>query len=166
MLIAHAPAGYIVHRTFNKVRNEPISFLKYGLFFSLWPDLDLIYFYFIDKKSTFHHLYFTHLPIVLLGCFLLVIPLKHLKAFQKIKSYYYLFLVQWFIHLILDTFTGGIAWLYPLNNEVFTLITVPEVYFHWIISFVLHWSFMIELVIVFVAVRLAVKIKRNRIVRH
>jgi inner membrane protein len=157
MLIGHAPAGYIVHRAYSKVRNEHLSFIKYGLFFSLWPDLDLIYFYFMDKKSTFHHLYFTHLPIALLGCLLLIIPLKHLKVFQKIQSYYYLFLVNWFIHLILDTFTGGIAWLYPLNSEIFTLIKIPDVYSHWIISFVLHRSFMIELIIVFIAVWLAVK---------
>lgn len=157
MLIAHAPAGYIVNRTFNKARNQNISFLKFGLIFSLWPDLDLIYFYFFDKKATFHHLYFAHLPFALLICLLLVIPFKHLKVFQRIKNYYYLFLINWFVHLILDTFTGGIAWLYPLSNKVFTLIVVPAVYSHWIISFILHWSFVIEIIIVFIAFSLALR---------
>jgi inner membrane protein len=157
MLIAHAPAGYIVNRTFNKARNQNVSFLKFGLIFSLWPDLDLIYFYFFDRKATFHHLYFTHLPFVLLICLLLVIPFKNSKVFKTIKNYYYLFLINWVVHLVLDTFTGGIAWLYPLSNKVLTLFVVPAVYSHWIISFILHWTFIIEIIIVFIAFSLALR---------
>ena len=161
MLIAHAPTGYIINHAYNKVSRKEISFVKFGLIFSVWPDFDLIYFYLLDKSSTFHHLYFTHLPIVWMACVILALPLKNLKSNEKIKDLYYLLLINWFVHLVLDTVTGGIAWFYPFNSEIFKLIEIPATYSNWIFSFILHWSFLIELFITIYAISLGLKNKKS-----
>ncbi len=157
MLISHFPVGYIVTKVFNKVTKENIPFVKFGLLFSLWPDLDLFYFYFINRKLTFHHLYFTHLPFVLLICAVIAIPINMINFRQSLKSIYNFFVISWFAHLVLDTFTGGIAWLYPYNKKIFILINIPPSYSNWLLSFIFHWSFIIEICLVLLAGALAIK---------
>jgi inner membrane protein len=147
MLIAHIPAGYIVSKKFNDIKKEKISFLKYGLIFSIWPDLDLIYFYLIDEKKHLHHMYFPHLPLFLLISFAIIIVIKKLNILKKGENLCYLFLINWFVHLVLDTITGGISWLYPFSKKLYVFIKIPPTYSSWITSFVLHWSFIIEIMI-------------------
>jgi len=158
MLIAHIPAGYIVAKTF---KQEKKSLIVSSLIFSVWPDLGLIYFYFFDNATSHRH-YFPHLPIVMIMIFILTVPLYHMKFFEKMKMYYVLFFVNWLMHLILDTFTERIFWLYPFSDEGFMLIEIPAVYNHWIISFILHWSFAVELAIVAFALILFFKAKKTK----
>lgn len=162
MLIAHAPAGYITLKLFNKLKGEEIPYIKYGLIFSLWPDLDLLYFYLIDKKSTLHHFYFPHIPAFLLLACCLIPVLKAFKISSNRLNIYYLFLINWFVHLILDTVSGGINWLYPFSDKLWVLINIPANYSHWIISFVLHWSFLIEISIVALSGYLVYKGSRSK----
>jgi len=75
MLIAHLPAGYLLtkaliaklpsHAALNK---RYLLFL--GLFFSIVPDLDLFYFYFVDSTEH-HHKLFPHVPVFWLGVFII-----------------------------------------------------------------------------------------------
>lgn len=161
MLIAHASAGYIVTKSFNKIKKDNISYLKYGLIFSILPDLDLLYFYLIDNKNTLHHFYFPHIPaFLLLGC-LLIPVLKQLKITSKIINIYSLFLINWFVHLVLDTITGGINWLFPFSERLFFLIQIPAKYPHWILSFIFHWSFLIEIGIIIWSIILFLKGNRT-----
>lgn len=145
MLIAHIPAGYITTRYYNRIAGENISFSRYGLLFSIWPDFDLLYFYLVDKKATFHHLYFTHIPLSVVIAFVFIVPIYLLDKSKKLFKIYLLFLISWFLHLILDTLTGGIAWLYPLKSSVIKLIEIPSQHSNWIVNFVFHWSFLIEI---------------------
>lgn len=161
MLIAHAPAGYVALRLFNKFKKENISYFKYGFIFSIWPDLDLLYFYLIDKKKTLHHFYFPHMPIFLLLSCCFIPVLRKFKIGKKKLNCCYLFLINWFVHLVLDTTTGGIGWLFPFNNNLLFLIKIPANYSHWIISFVLHWSFLLEISIIMWAVILFLKGNRK-----
>ncbi len=69
MLIAHAPAGYIVAKKLNYAEKPAVIS---SAVFAVWPDIDLVYYYGWDHVETFHHLYFPHLPIVLLGCLLAI----------------------------------------------------------------------------------------------
>jgi len=162
MLISHIPAGYIVTKKYNNIKKEEISFLKYGLIFSIWPDLDLFYFYLIDKRKSLHHLYFPHVPLFLIISFALIIVIKKLKLSQRIENIYYLFLLNWFVHLMLDTVTGGISYLYPLDKKLFYLIKIPPAYSNWITSFVLHWSFIIEIMIIIYALFLLFKERKTQ----
>ena len=144
MLIAHAPNGYIVSKAIHK----RYRYVVYSLIFSVWPDLDLIYYYFFDRSGYFHHTYITHLPFAILIGFLVTLPLTCLNFSKRFRIYYWLFFINWSLHLLLDTFTGGIMWLYPFSNEMFLMIEIPAISQNWIVSFVLHWSFMIESAIV------------------
>ena len=146
MLIAHVPAGYIVSKIMHKGNN--VSFIFCSLVFSLWPDFDLIYYYFFENTKAFHHTYLPHLPITILISFLVTLPFTYLKCFKNIKIYYWLFFVNWILHLLLDSFTGGILWAYPFSDKMFVLIKIPPIYQSWYISFILHWSFLIELSII------------------
>lgn len=161
MLIAHAPVGYIIAKKTNKDFCKNRSYVISSIVFAVWPDFDLIYYYFFDETKTFHHLYFTHLPIVAAVSFLIGLPVLFAKPLAKIKPYYILFYVNWTVHLILDTYTGGTAWLYPLNTEIYKLIKISANYASWVVSFMLHWSFLLELVIVLWAAIVFLRPRRN-----
>ena len=163
MLIAHMPAGYIVAKA---AKQEKKSVVLSSLIFSIWPDLGLIYFYFFDNTSTFHRHHFPHLPIVMAIAFIATLPLYFWKPFKKFQIYYLLFFINWLIHLVLDTFTERIFWLYPFSNEGFRLIEIPAVFHHWIISFVLHWTFAVELAIVAIALILFVRTRKQKRARQ
>jgi len=158
MLIAHIPSGYIISKIY---KQEKKSVVVSSLIFSVWPDLDLIYFYLFDSSVSHRH-FFPHLPIVMVVAFIITLPLYWMKLFEKMRIYYVLFFVNWLVHLILDTVTERIFWLYPVSNHGFQLIEVPAVFNHWIISFVLHWSFAIELTIVAFALILFLKIRKRK----
>jgi len=51
------------------------------------------------------------------------------------------------MHLILDTIGGGIAWAAPFDMRLIEWVTVPATQSHWILSFLLHWTFALEMVI-------------------
>ena len=59
------------------------------------------------------------------------------------------FLSLVFLHLVLDTVSGGIAWLYPYDAGSIVLIDVPARFDWWVWNFILHWSFLPEIAIVF-----------------
>jgi len=51
------------------------------------------------------------------------------------------------LHLILDSIGGGILWAAPVNDHLYTLVTVPATHGHWVTNFILHWTFLAELAI-------------------
>lgn len=157
MLIAHISTGYIVAKAFKQKKK---SVIISSLVFSVWPDLGLVYFYLFDR-SIIHRHFFPHLPVVMVLAFLITLPLYYMKFFAKMRIYYVLFFVNWLLHLVLDTFTERIFWLYPLSNHGFQLIEIPAVYSHWVISFVLHWSFVVELAIVALALILFLRARKR-----
>jgi len=57
------------------------------------------------------------------------------------------FLAAILIHLMLDTIGGGIMWGAPFSDRLFELVTVPPNHGHWIVSFMLHWTFLAEIAI-------------------
>jgi len=148
MLIAHAPMGYIIAK---KQKVEKKSLAAASILFSVLPDFDLLYYYIFDDGKRSHHLYFPHLPIVMFGSFLILLPFMQFRPMKKFRPYISLFYINWLVHLLLDTVTGGIAWLYPLKNTLIKLIQIPAHMSHWILSFVFHYSFLIEIGIVFYA---------------
>jgi len=148
MILAHIPTGYIVSKAFN--HSKPVPLTLSSLLFSFWPDFDLVYFYFFDSAKTFHHYYFPHLPVVMFVVFLVSLPL--LFIFRAARPYYWLFFINWALHLILDSYTGGIAWLYPIQKEIYKLVNnIPAIHSNWVISFALHPSFLLEVTITVVA---------------
>lgn len=160
MFIAHLPAGYLLTKGIQH-RIHETKYLWIGLIASVLPDIDLLYFYFIDHKQTLHHEYWTHLPFFWLSIWA-AIAIGNLRFRNRAVAVCSLiFFSNIFLHLILDTFVGGIAWLYPWNPQSFSLVTVPATHAFWVLSFVTHWSFLVELAIIVWGIVMYVK-NRNR----
>jgi len=139
VFIGHLPAGYI----FTKKLIHVVGIKKYlwlGLLGSIIPDIDLLYFYFIDDKQTLHHTYWMHVPIY----WGVIATMTVLTLWISKKERYYIasliFFSGIFLHLILDTIVGNIFWTYPFSDKGLTLIDVPAVYNFWVFNFVFHWS--------------------------
>lgn len=147
MFIAHTPAGYLLTKGIQRRMHET-RYLWIGLMASVLPDLDLFYFYLIDSRQTLHHEYWTHLPIfwIVLWAIIAIGNLHFKNRAATVISL--IFFSNVLLHLALDTFVGGIAWLYPWSSQSFSLITVPATHVFWVFSFVTHWSFLVEIAII------------------
>jgi len=155
MFIAHLPTGYIIARAFI-AKNKHVSSKKlifFSMFGAFFPDIDMLYFHLIDKGKIHHHEYFTHYPIVWFG--LLALYLLYFNI------YYFIFILNGCMHLILDSLVGDILWLAPFSHKYFSLFIVTARYKPWWLNFIFHWSFVLELSILLVALYLYFK-QRNK----
>ncbi len=159
MLIAHLPSGYLLAHWIEQKYPYYISrkaILWATLSGAVFPDLDLFYFFFVDQQQHHHHIYFMHWPVIWASLALLSWFIYQFKATKM------LFLAQCFffagvLHVILDSLVGDIWWLMPWIDQPFALATVPTISKHWWVSFILHWSFLVEIVICLFALRLGLK---------
>ncbi len=160
MFIAHLPAAYLLTRAMirranrglaaRKQRYSSFLLLLIGLVASVFPDLDLIYFYWENRRQN-HHLYWTHVPIFwVLFAAAAVTFLKWINA-SRYLLYVWVFTLNILLHLILDTFVGGILWFYPLSMDLIYLIKIPAVHAWWVANFLWHWTFLVELLIFYMA---------------
>lgn len=142
MFIAHAPAGWWISRLpcFSLHRRNATIAAVVG---SLVPDLDMLRFWLWDHGQVHHHRYWTHLPACWLA--ITVVTLLLLRGRHRVVAA--AFFAGVFSHLVLDTVAGDIAWLWPVDPAFFHLITIAPTKGHWILSFVLHPSFLLELAI-------------------
>ena len=146
MFVAHLPSGYLLGRGAG-VRGAAMAAALLG---SVAPDFDMLWFDLVDHGRVHHHDYPTHIP----GCWLIVavIVLGLLRVLAPAKLFIAaMFFAGIFLHLVLDTLVGGIMWLWPFNDRLITLAVVPARYDHWVISFILHWSFLAEIAITLLA---------------
>jgi len=136
-----------------------------GLLASIAPDLDLLYFFFVDKQQHLHHGYWTHFPFFWLGILtaaLLAYPL--LKRFRIFSLFLFCFLPNILLHLLLDSVVGDIRWLAPFSSQSFSLFEVPALHDYWVYNFVFHWTFLLEVSIVVAAILvLLVRCDRSKI---
>ncbi len=158
MLIAHLPASYLWARLAQR-RLDGKHLLPLGLLAGLLPDVDLLYFYFIDGRAHPHHSYWTHLPIswLLLAGLASVLVLWE----RRLRDISLVFFSNIALHLVLDTVAAGISWLYPLTARAVSLVSVPPAQAHWLLSFVLHWSFGLELAIAVAALVVLIRPRRR-----
>ena len=142
MLIAHLPSGYLLARA-TRAKGQAFAAALLG---SVAPDIDMIWFHLIDHGAIHHHKYWVHAPGFWAMIALVALPLiRTLKP--DLMGPALIFLAAITIHLILDSLGGGIMWLWPHSTHLYELVTVPATQSHWIWSFVLHWTFLAELVI-------------------
>lgn len=143
MITAHLPAGYLL-ATAGNIR----GFVAFGarLLGSIFPDFDLIWFYLIDNRQFHHHLYWVHIPGFWLPLAAALYGAAYLAG-QRVPAPVGWFLCGIALHIALDSVVGGVAWLWPVNNTIYTMMTVPASQPHWLLSFVLHWTFMLELLV-------------------
>ena len=144
MLTAHLPAGYCLARLVQGQRRTGALLRSTVFACSVLPDLDLLWFYLVDDRAIHHHRYWVHVPFFWACVAAVLLPLAWRTAFRQAAV---LGLSAIFLHLLLDTIAGGIMWLYPLDATLFQFAVVPPAYDHFMISFLLHWTFLMEIVV-------------------
>lgn len=144
MIIGHLPAGYIFTKLLaGKLINKEINlrvFILAGVIGAILPDLDMFYFYLIDKRQHHHHTYWPHYSVVWLG---LLLFFTVWYRFGKNKSTAILglvFSVNGLFYMLLDSIVGDIWWFAPFVDKSFALFTDPALYHPWWLNFVLHWT--------------------------
>ena len=145
MIIGHLPAGYLVAKLCQSfgVKLAIVPFVIGAVI----PDIDMLYFFLIDNQSTHHHHYITHRPLVWIGAFLIALALRRTK-FGKLLLPFSLGAV---LHVMLDTTLGSILWLWPFSDYARALVVVPATHSHWLYSFMAHWTFWVEILLVLLA---------------
>ena len=142
MLVAHLPAGYLAAKSAQAVGVSKAVF--WGILVgSIAPDLDMLWFHLVDNRSTHHHEYLTHRPIIWAG--LLLVGLVVRRSFISAVGAGALF------HLMLDSIAGKVSWGWPFFDGATTLVTVQPTHDLWMKSFMAHWTFKVELAIVLLA---------------
>lgn len=151
MFIAHIPAGYLIGRlcAYRAPDMNARDLVIAGMAGGFFPDTDLFYGAIVDGGSIHHHLYWTHLPLFWLGIHaLMVVMLKCCDSnrFSAQRSLLTAFLLGIWSHLLLDSVAGDIWW-WPWG-EPFSLAHVASSYSPWWLNYLLHWTGLIEVVIV------------------
>tara|TARA_Y100000588_G_scaffold244425_1_gene258564 strand:- start:1669 stop:2205 length:537 start_codon:yes stop_codon:yes gene_type:complete len=152
MFIAHLPAGYLLARhLLKRISTLPASHKAVTLSAmagAIAPDLDMLYFYFIDNGQTHHHKYLSHWPILWIGLLCVSVLAVALGKRKGLPFLALIFSVGGLLHMLLDSVVGDIWWLAPMVDQPYALFTVPARFQPWWLNFVLHWSFVIELLII------------------
>ena len=167
MFIGHLPTGYIISRLWlNNIDTHTKSykgFLNAGMLGSLFPDVDMFYFYLVDNRQHHHHKYFTHYPILWLTILLCSLLWKYSKYDSRLALLSVVFSFNALIHMFLDTIVGDIWWFAPFMDKPYALFKVPTLYHPWWLNFILHWSFALELFFVIYAVILWVNNRKKHL---
>lgn len=168
MLIAHAPAGYILSKLISrKFFDNSKLYICAGIIGSVASDLDIIYWEVVDKRAVNHHEYWTHIPYEWLPLIPISIVLYFISKRLSISTMF--FTAGVYLHLLLDSFLAGIKWNYPNSNEYISLVDPKEVpnlvqynkpiytfkfgnisydIDGWVYNLGMHWTFKVEIVIV------------------
>lgn len=171
MLIAHAPAGYLIGKVLNlTVREKNILILPVCILGAVICDFDMIYQCFYDKMSQNHHAYWTHIPVYWSP----LIPLALIVGIfsKKLSNLIWSFFAGVLSHLCLDSVIQGIKWCYPYKDEYYGLVPMKDIeiltnptkmfklfennFFElsvrgWVYNLISHWTFKLEIAIVSVA---------------
>ena len=152
MITAHLPSGYVVGKS---LPPRPWV-LPAAVIGGVFPDLDLIWFYFVDDRAFHHHRYWVHIPLFWL-CVAIPAILFIKRYANKYMAVGCAFFVAVFVHICLDSVAGDVLWAWPFSDEFFHLITVEAKYSHWILNFIFHPVFLLELLIWAIAAVLFVR---------
>jgi inner membrane protein len=129
---AHLPAGYITCRllysTFEKRIHAYSTYLFWGLFGAVAPDLDRFLQVMSDSSDeTLKHDYFTHYPLFwLLLCMISYMWLSSSNNQNPVSAF--MFSLGGFIHTILDTVIGRISWFAPFSQEKYGIVSLVRHY--------------------------------------
>ena len=153
MFIAHIPVGLAIGRLVSQ-RPLKISVTLAAITGAIFPDLDLIRFYFFDNHQRHHHDYWTHIPAVWV-CLMMgwgVVMKLSKKSFGTLPLVFFIAVLS---HLILDTMAGAIEWFWPFSDKGFHFVTVPASHSKWYLSFLTHWTFTVEVFVSLLALGVA-----------
>lgn len=107
---------------------------------SVVPDLDMVYFHFVDGGRTHHHAYVTHWPLFWAAVGLVALSVAKWRDPRYLAPVGAFFAAA-MIHMILDSVASPIMWLMPFDRRALELVTVPAMYRNWVMSFMLALDF-------------------------
>lgn len=162
MFTAHLPAGYLPAKTVRSRTPGRKAVMTAALLGAIAPDADLVYFYTPDARQHHHHSYWTHYPSVWLALMLLAWGVSRIKPWRASGTWLLVFSVSGFLHLLLDCIAGDIPLLAPWSMRFYALAAVPAQHHPWRLNFLLHWSFLLELLIIAVSSYVMLSGRRNR----
>lgn len=142
MFIAHLPAGYLLASAFPPPLKKSRPFFMAG---AIVPDLDMAWFHLVDGGAVHHHSYLTHRP--LLWLLLAALGLVLACAQHRYAAAWTALSLVGLLHMGLDSVAGAIAWGWPFNNTAHPRVIVQPNYDWWVMSFLTHWTFLIEILI-------------------
>ncbi len=154
MLTAHLPSGYVLARALP--RGIP-ALMPVALLGAVAPDFDMIWFHFVDNGAIHHHRYWVHIPLFWAAVAVVALPLAWWMGYLRMALVFFAAILM---HLLLDTISGGIMWGAPFSGHLFALVEVPANFSHWVISFMLHWTFLAEVLVWLTAATLWFKRER------
>jgi len=161
MFIGHLPAGYVLTKYLQKYFKTS-NFLLIGLFGSIVPDIDILYFYLIDHRQNLHHGYWIHIPFYWLIIAAITLAVLWLLKKNRALIAAVIFFSNIFLHLFLDTIVGKIEWLFPFTNKAYYMFDVPAVRSFWVCNFVFHWTFLLEIGAVIWAIFVFIDSKKGK----
>jgi len=157
MFLVHMPAGYLASRLLlSQFRSEPSQtkwLLALGLLGSVFPDLNMFYFYLIDNRQHGHHSYRTHIPFYWISLLVLCYVIAAIVKSRFLIAAATVFIGCILLHLLLDTFAGGgIKWLHPFEHSYINIFSIPaQPNRYWVWNYFLHWTVLVELTVISIA---------------
>ncbi len=162
MFLAHLPAGYLLSRGLLALPGAarlPLTqqrqLLATGLFASILPDLDALYFYLGTDHSISHRAFPSHWPALWLALFLFAALLAYSLRQRGWLPYNLFVFANVQLHFVLDTVAGPIRWLAPFDHTHFVWMHVPRQPGWWVWSYFTHVSMLFEILIIAAAAWLA-----------
>lgn len=159
MILAHLPSGYLLGRAAGGGRDRAI--LIAALIGSVAPDLDMFWFWLVDGGQTHHHRFWPHIPLICAAIAAAALALVAMTA-RRWLAPAAAFFGAVMMHICLDTLSGDIMWGWPVSDRLFSLVTVPATRAHWLLSFLTHWTMLVELAIIAAAALLLRRDLRGR----
>lgn len=150
MILAHLPAAWLLAQAGRRCWPVAPALVPLVTFAGIAPDLDLIWWALVDDMALHHHRHWAHAPAFWAVLAALILPLVQWGAPRWLPTACLCFGAL-FLHILQDSIVGDVMWLWPMSGDLFALFTVPATQGHWVLSFVFHWSFALELAIIFAA---------------
>lgn len=111
MILAHAPAGYIIGYLFSSYIKRPAlhkPIMVTSLITSIMPDLDMLYWFLIDNQQHDHHIYWSHIPFVYFALLPFIALALLRKQWRIMGAFMSLAWINFMMHAVFDTVVSGI----------------------------------------------------------
>lgn len=140
MIVGHLPAGYLAACGFERVFARDRVIWWGTVIGAVAPYLDMFWFLLVDHGAVHHHTYVTHDPGIWIAIFLIGWTFSA-RALVGLG-------LGGLLHLALDSIAGAITWGYGNLSWQGPLVEIPATQSNWVLSFLFHWTFAVELALV------------------
>jgi hypothetical protein len=129
MIFSHLPAGFITTYATKKVwrkgltKRQTFWIFVIGTLAGILPDVDVLYYYVGSELS--HREIITHTPILYAVISLVLFLFGYFAKNRFVKSAGCVVLFSTIVHLVLDSTTAGVLWLFPFSKRLYGMLSIP-----------------------------------------